>query len=129
NVLRDSAPQHGDPHVVSLLEPEEPGPPAADDVEEVREVAARDQRGVGAEDAEQLQERALHVIEIAIDIGVVELDRREESRRGTVVEELRLLVEVRRIVLVTLNHEPAPRPDGEAPAETARHAADEQARV
>ena len=69
------------------------------------------------------------MVEVAIDVGVVELDRRQENRGGTVVQELRLLVEVRRIVLVTLDHEPAPRPDGEAPAEIARHAADEEARV
>src|SRR4029077_12977802 len=47
-----------DAPVVLLSEPEEPCRSAADDVEEMREVAAGDQRAGRGEDAQQLPERA-----------------------------------------------------------------------
>jgi hypothetical protein len=47
----------------------------------MREVAARHERRAGRQDVEQRPKGALHVVEVAIDVGVIELDRREEQHR------------------------------------------------
>ena len=74
-------------------------------------------------------ERLLHVLEIAVDVGVVELDRRDHQRARVVVQELRRLVEEGRVVLVALDDEVLALPFAEAPVEVERVAADQQRRI
>ena len=74
----------------------------------------------------QTAERGLDLIQIAIDVGVVELHRTQDRRVGPVVHELRPLVEEGRVVLVTLDDE---RPTPAQPVgmfEVQRQPADEE---
>ena len=54
----------------------------------------------------QAPEGALHVREVPVDVGVVELDAREHRGSRPVVEELRALVEEGGVVLVALDDDP-----------------------
>ena len=106
------------PHREDLLEVALPGPghdPAA-----------------GGHDAHHVVELALHVGEVAEDVGVVELQVVQHERARAVVQELRALVEEGGVVLVGLDDEQPPRAapaDAGDGVEVARHAADEEARV
>jgi len=123
--------QIGDAPGVALADAEElhVGRRARDDVEDVRKVATGHHRGRGRHQPEELAERCLHRVDVAIDVGVVELDCREQEHGRVVVEELGLLVEVGRIVLVALDHEPRPAADARAGGEVAGGAADQPAGV
>jgi len=111
--------------------PEEHGLAAArrDDVPHLGEVGAgRENRG-RTQSLDQRAERALHVVEIAIDVGVIELDRVQEKRVGIVVEELRSFVEERRVVLVALGDEPRSGAEAEVLRKVPAGAADHEARI
>src|SRR5262249_9669757 len=77
----------------------------------------------------QAAERALEMLEIAVNVRVVELDARENRLLGFVVEKLRPLVEKRRVVLVAFEHDPVAAPLLKSAGEIPRHAADEKARL
>jgi hypothetical protein len=57
------------------------------------------------------------VIEVAVDVGVVELDGRDDERARTVVQKLRGLVEEGRVVLVAFDDEVLSLPFAEAAVE------------
>ena len=59
------------------------------------------------------------MLQVAVDVGVVELDGGDEERVGVVVQELRTLVEERGIVLVALDDEPLAAADAEVPRKIA----------
>ena len=73
-------------------------------------------------------ERRLHRIEVAVNIGVIELHVRQNQRVGKVVHELRTLVEEGRIVLVALQNEGLPLAKLKTGAEILRDAADQKRR-
>ena len=99
------------------------------DLVEAAAPGRRDQRARGRQPAHQLRELALHVREVAVDVGVVELDRGDDQRVGVVVEELRRLVEEGGVVLVALDHELGPGAVAEAAAEVLGQPADQQRRI
>ncbi len=98
-----------------------------DDRSHLGKVCARRHDGARPQSLEQGTKRALHVIEIAVDVGVVELDRIQQQRIGIVVQELGALVEKRGVVLVALGDEPwagsEPKIVREVAAGTAHHEA------
>jgi len=101
-------------------------PPARfDDGSHLGKIGARRHDGARPHPLEQGAKRALHVIEVAVDVGVIEFDRVQQQRIGIVVEELGALVEEGRVVLVALGDEPRPGPEPEVvrevPAGTAYH--------
>ena len=65
------------------------------------------------------------MLEVAIDVGVVELDRGQDRALRPVVEKLRPLVEKRGVVLVALDHEIAARAEPVVGAEVLGHPADQ----
>src|SRR5581483_3864198 len=77
----------------------------------------------------QAAERALEMLEVAIDIRVVELDARENHLLSFVVEELRPFVEEGGVVFVAFEHDPIAAPLLKSAGEIPRHAADEKARL
>ena len=74
-------------------------------------------------------EGGLVVRHVVIDVGMVELEAREERRPGPVVEELGALVEVGGVVLVALDHHVRPGAEAEVPAVVEGHPADQERRV
>jgi hypothetical protein len=68
-------------------------------------------------------------VEVGVDVGVVELDVVHEERVRVVVEELRALVEERRVVLVAFDHEIGAGSELEVLIEVQRDAADDHARI
>ncbi len=54
---------------------------------------------------DQALEGKLHRFQIAIDIGVVELNRGEDHRVGKVMQKLRSLVEESRVVFIAFDDE------------------------
>ena len=66
--------------------------------------------------------------QVRINVRMVEFQAREDRCAGMVFEELRGLVEVRRIVLVPLDDEDFPVPQGEIGFEVAGDATDEESR-
>ena len=91
--------------------------------------AGHHQRRVLRQQLHQAAERVLHVLEVAIDVRVVELDRGEQQRLRAVVEELGALVEERGVVLVALDDEELAVAELEVAAEVERLAADHETRV
>ena len=77
----------------------------------------------------ELLVRGLVVRHVAVDVGVIELDARENRRPGAVVQELGALVEVRGVVLVALDHDERAGAVAEVGVGVHRHAADEERRV
>jgi hypothetical protein len=67
------------------------------------------------------------VVEVAVDVGVVELDRGDHAGPCAIVQELRPLVEEGRVVLVALDHEDLPPTAARAAGEVRGHAADQVA--
>ena len=65
------------------------------------------------------------MVEVAIDVGMVELDRGQDRAVRPVVEKLRPLVEKRGVVLVALDHEVATRAEPVVGAEVLGHPADQ----
>src|SRR5215510_10036762 len=88
-------------------------------------VAAHNQRAVGRNDVNQPTERALDVIEIAIDVSVVELNAGEDHVGRSVVEKFRTLIEKGGVVLIALEHDIVSRPRAPAAAEIKWHPTDE----
>jgi hypothetical protein len=70
-------------------------------------LVAGDQQAARRQPVHQAPEGALHVREVPVDVGVVELDVREHRGNGPVVQELRPLVEEGGVVLVALDDDPA----------------------
>ena len=68
----------------------------------------------------------LHRFEIGVDVGVVELNVREDQRVGKVVQKLRPLVEEGRVVFVAFEDEGARGTKLKAGAEVLRDAADQE---
>ena len=78
-------------------------------------------------------ERRLHRRQVRVDVRVVELHMGQDRRVGKVVQELRPLVEERRVVLVAFEDEGLAyslhhRPHHEAGAKVLRHAANQERR-
>ena len=71
-------------------------------------------------------ECSLHCFEIGVDIGVIELNVREDQRVRKVVQKLRALVEEGGVVFVAFNDEGARGTQLKAGAEVLRNAADEE---
>src|SRR5690606_25906027 len=91
-------------------------------------VPPHDRQAVVGQAAHRRPEAALHVLEVLVDVGVVELDRGEDAGAWTIVQELRPLVEEGRVVLVALDDEVGAGPAARGPVEVLRDAADEEAR-
>jgi hypothetical protein len=90
---------------------------AAHHVAHVRGVQRRDDRTLGGHALHQRAEGLFDVVEVAVDVGVIELDGGDGQRARVVVQELRRLVEERRVVLVPLDDEVRPASFAKAPAE------------
>jgi hypothetical protein len=101
----------------------------AEDVAHPGMAHRRDDPTIGGHRPDEPSERGLHVIEVAVDVGVVELDRGQDQRVRVVVEELRRLVEEGGVVLVALDDEVVARTLAKRAAEVERDAADQQGRI
>ena len=103
----------------------------------------RQRRGIRTVDTEQRQsaarhqvdeppKREPHFVDVAIDVGVIELDVVDDGDVGQVLQELRRLVEVGAVVLVAFDDERLALADAIARAvvaEVPRDAADEHRRI
>src|SRR6476469_8738858 len=70
-----------------------------------RRIPTRDDDSILRNEIDEPREGKLVRLFIAIDVGVIELDVVYDRRVRKVVPHLRTLVEVRRVVLVGLDHE------------------------
>jgi len=61
------------------------------------------------------------VVQVAVDIGVVELQRGEDGGAWTVVQEFWTFVEVSTVVLVAFNHKVRSLPQAKSPVDVAHH--------
>src|SRR5579862_1039444 len=77
--------------------------------------------------AHEVMELPLDCGDIRIDVRVVELEIVERERAGTVVHELRALVEECGVVFIRLDHEKGRLPKSRAGAEILRYATDQEA--
>ncbi len=102
---------------------------AVERVADVLVVERRDDRPVRRHRADAGAERLLHVIEVAVDVGVVEFDGAEQQRLCVVVPELRRLVEEGGVVLVAFDYEVRSAALAERPVEVERDAADQHRRI
>ena len=80
-------------------------------------------------DGHELAEALLDVVEVPVDVGVVELDARDERGARSVVEELRPLVEEGGVVLVALDGEGVARAGARRALEVGHAPADQEAGV
>ena len=103
-----------------------------------RASSTRASRGIGAvgDDPPARRHRAHEVMELRFDrrevgkdVGVVELEVVQDRGPGTVMDELRALVEERGVVLVGFDHEVGRRREPRRDAEVLRHAADQEAGI
>jgi hypothetical protein len=80
-------------------------------------------------DANQPAERELDRFEIAVDVGVVELDVLDQDDMGKIVQELGRLVEKRGVVFVALDDEVRAAPDPKAAGEILRDSPKHERRI
>jgi hypothetical protein len=95
-------------------------------------VGAEQQQTVLRHQVRQPAERQPHLVDAAVDVGVVELDVVDDGDVGEVLQELRGLVEERAVVFVAFDDEVAAGTHpvaGALGAEVERDAADEDRRV
>ena len=84
-----------------------------------------DQQALRRDPGDELDEGLPHRLEVREDVRVVELDAGEDRPLRLVVEELGLLVEEGRVVLVALEHDALPPAELRTAAEVLRHPADQ----
>ena len=89
-------------------------------------VGAVHQQAVGRDERHELPESLLHGLEVGVHLGVVVLDGRQDHALRPVMQELRALVEERRLVFVPLDDELVPPPEAEGAAEVLQHPSDEE---
>ncbi len=87
-----------------------------------------DDAAAARDEIHEALERGLHGVQIAVDVGVVELDVGEDERVGKVVHELGTLIEEGGVVLVAFEDEGAAIAELEAGAEVFGDASDEEGR-
>ena len=75
------------------------------DIEAVRVVAIDQHHAFGGDDVEQAAEARLDLVEVAVDVGVVELDVVHDHEFGEVVDEFRAFVEEGGVVFVAFDNE------------------------
>jgi len=90
---------------------------------------ARKEDPVLGDERDELAEGRLDGLLVLEDVGVIELDRRDERRARLVVQELGALVEEGRVVLVALDDHLGALPEPPRLAEVQRHAPDQERRV
>ena len=94
-----------------------------------RRIPARDQDSVLRNEVDEARERELVRLLVAIDVGVIELDVVDDRRVRQVVPHLRTLVEVRGVVLVSLNDEIMRARKSIGRPEVLSDSADQEARI
>ncbi len=97
-----------------------------DHLRNVRVLVADDQQAARRKAVRQAPEGALHVREVPVDVGVVELDAREHRGSRSVVQELRSLVEEGGVVLVALDDDRTPVSQPVVALEVLQNAADHE---
>ena len=102
---------------------------AAHTFSDVGAAVVGDDEAAARDEIDEALESNLDGFEIGIDVGVVELNVRENERCGKVMEEFRAFVEEGCIVLVALEDEVAGGAELKACAEVLRDAADEERRL
>src|SRR5712691_9295665 len=95
----------------------------------MREVGAYGQHTIISHLRYQRAERRFHVLEVAIDIRMVELDGGDNCAVRAVMEKLGALVEKGGVVLVAFDHEIGSRTEAIVRIEVARHSTYEHRRV
>jgi hypothetical protein len=83
----------------------------------MREIGGNHQRRRRRQQPNQLREHRFHVFHVPIDVGMIELHRRQQHCLRAVVQELGAFVEERRVVLITLNDEELSAAEPVVPAE------------
>ena len=91
----------------------------------VRVVSIEENHAFARHDLHEAAEAGHHVLEVAEDIRVVELDVVHDEQLGQVVDELAALVEKRRVVFVAFEDEVFRIPESATLSEIVRDAADE----
>ncbi len=109
------------------LEPVRRAERAAGDFVDLGVAGAGDQATALGDDGDQLAKRAFDRGEIGKDIGMIKLDIVQDHRIRLVMNELATLVEKRRVVLVTLDHEYRPVAQPATGTEIERDPTDEKA--
>ena len=102
---------------------------AADAIGYVFAPVVRDNKAAARDEVDESFEGGLDLIQIAINVGVVELDVRKDERVRKVVEKLGTLVEESGVVFVALEDEGACRAQLKTGAKVLRDAADEERRL
>ena len=99
---------------------------AADTFSHVRASVIRDDEAAAWDEIDEALEGSFDSFEVGVDVGVVELNVREDERGGKVVQKLGALVEERGVVLVTFKDEVVRGAELEARAKVFRDAANEE---
>src|SRR5688572_20900873 len=94
-----------------------------------RRIDADNEPTVSRNEIHQTREFPLDVVEVVVNIGVVKLDVVDDRDLGQVVHELRLLVEVGRVILVAFDDEMITAGDTKTCAEVMYDATDEETRI
>ena len=97
-------------------------------IETVRIVGVEENQALAGNDVEQAAEAQLNRVQIFVYVSVIELDIVHDDQLGQVVNELRALVEKRRVVFVALDDEMLRVPQTRALAEVGRNSADQISR-
>ena len=94
------------------------------DIERLGKIGAYGEHAAFIHLIDQRAKRRLHVIEVAVDVGVIEFYRGDDRGVGAVMQKLRSLVEKRGVVFVALDDEVAAVAEAIVRTEIFRDAAD-----
>src|SRR5438552_3790742 len=96
---------------------------------DMRGIMAGNEAAIRREERDETGKSRTHVVQVTVDVGMIELDGRQDRGAWTVVQEFWAFVEIGAVVLIAFDHKVRPLPQTKRPINIAHYGPHKKARL